>query len=119
MQLVYIGIFSFVYSLQKIRFALVFYVKLLVCISQLQDSDDDDWFPEDIFEAFKELRKRKIFDVEDMYTIADAWGWTWEKDIKNKPPRRWNQEWEVELAVQIMTKVCTRAISVYQVSLIF
>ncbi|CAM8894606.1 unnamed protein product [Rhodiola kirilowii] len=71
----------------------------------MEDSDDDDWFPEDIFEAFKELRKRKVFDVEDMYTIADAWGWTWEKDIKNKPPRRWSQEWEVELAIKIMSKV--------------
>lgn len=69
-----------------------------------QDSDDDDWFPEDIHEAFKELRKRKVFDVEDMYTIADAWGWTWERDLKNRPPRRWSQEWEVELAVKVMQK---------------
>ncbi|XP_039002201.1 uncharacterized protein LOC120128603 [Hibiscus syriacus] len=42
------------------------------------DIDDEDWFPEDIFEAFQELRNRKVFDVEDMYTIADVWGWTWE-----------------------------------------
>lgn len=71
----------------------------------MEDSDDDDWFPEDIHEAFKELRKRKVFDVEDMYTIADAWGWTWERDLKNRPPRRWSQEWEVELAVKVMQKV--------------
>ncbi|KAG5611182.1 hypothetical protein H5410_022463 [Solanum commersonii] len=68
------------------------------------DDDDDDWFPLDIHEAFVELRKRKVFDVSDMYTITDAWGWTWEKEIKNKAPRRWSQEWEVELGIKVMTK---------------
>lgn len=70
----------------------------------MQDDDDEDWFPEDIFEAFKELRKRKVFDVSDMYTLADAWGWTWERELKNVTPRRWSQEWEVELAVKVMLK---------------
>ncbi|XP_031119932.1 uncharacterized protein LOC116023100 isoform X2 [Ipomoea triloba] len=69
------------------------------------DDDDEDWIPLDIHEALKEMRKRKIFDVEDMYTIADVWGWTWEKELKNKPPRRWSQEWEVELGIEIMSKV--------------
>nr|XP_016470082.1 PREDICTED: uncharacterized protein LOC107792384 [Nicotiana tabacum] len=69
------------------------------------DDDDDDWFPLDIQEAFVEMRKRNIFDVSDMYTITDAWGWTWEKEIKNKPPQRWSQEWEVELGIKVMTKV--------------
>lgn len=72
-----------------------------------QDDDDDDWFPEDIFEAFKEMRKRKVFDVSDMYTIADAWGWTWEREIKNKTPQKWSQEWEVELAMKVMLKACS------------
>lgn len=45
-----------------------------------------------------------MFDVSDMYTIADVWGWTWEKDFKNKTPRKWSQEWEVELAIMLMTK---------------
>ncbi|KAK2637962.1 hypothetical protein Ddye_025757 [Dipteronia dyeriana] len=71
----------------------------------VEDDDDDDWFPEDIFEAFKELRKRKVFDVSDMYTIADAWGWTWERELKKKHPQRWSQEWEVELAIEVMQKV--------------
>ncbi|EXB93125.1 Pentatricopeptide repeat-containing protein [Morus notabilis] len=71
----------------------------------VEDDADDDWFPEDIFEAFKELRKRKVFDVDDMYTLADAWGWTWEKDLDNRPPRRWSQEWEVELAIKVMLKI--------------
>ncbi|GAV69752.1 SAP domain-containing protein/PPR_3 domain-containing protein [Cephalotus follicularis] len=71
----------------------------------MEDDDDDDWFPEDIFEAFKELRKRKVFDVSDMYTIADAWGWTWERELKKRPPLRWSQEWEVELAIKVMLKV--------------
>ncbi|XP_015882069.1 uncharacterized protein LOC107417923 [Ziziphus jujuba] len=71
----------------------------------VENDDDDDWFPEDIFEAFKELRKRKVFDVDDMYTIADAWSWTWERELKNRCPRRWSQEWEVELAIKVMLKV--------------
>ncbi|KAG7575950.1 SAP domain superfamily [Arabidopsis thaliana x Arabidopsis arenosa] len=71
----------------------------------LEDDADEDWFPEDPFEAFKEMRERKVFDVSDMYTIADVWGWTWEKDFKNKTPRKWSQEWEVELAIVLMTKV--------------
>ncbi|OIW07179.1 hypothetical protein TanjilG_10152 [Lupinus angustifolius] len=74
----------------------------------VEDDADDDWFPDDIFEAFKELRKRKVFDVSDMYTLADAWGWTWERELKNKPPRRWSQEWEVELAIKVMQKaICS------------
>ncbi|GFZ14394.1 plastid transcriptionally active 3 [Actinidia rufa] len=54
----------------------------------VEDDDDEDWFPEDIHEALKELRNRKVFDVSDIYTIADAWGWTWERELKNKPPRK-------------------------------
>ncbi|XP_010264002.1 PREDICTED: uncharacterized protein LOC104602125 isoform X2 [Nelumbo nucifera] len=71
----------------------------------VEDDDDDDWFPEDIHEALKVMRERKIFDVQDMYTIADAWGWTWERELKKRPPRRWSQEWEVELAMKVMQKV--------------
>lgn len=70
-----------------------------------EDDDDDDWFPLDLYEAFEEMRKRNIFNVEDMYTIADAWGWTWERELKNRSPRRWSQEWEVELAIKVMSKV--------------
>ncbi|XP_050223594.1 uncharacterized protein LOC126673481 [Mercurialis annua] len=73
--------------------------------ASLEDDADDDWFPEDPYEAFKELRERKVFDVEDMYTIADAWGWTWEREIKKRPPLKWSQEWEVELAIKLMLKV--------------
>ncbi|XP_043707409.1 uncharacterized protein LOC122656810 isoform X2 [Telopea speciosissima] len=69
------------------------------------DDDDDDWFPEDLHEAFKVMRERRIFDVSDMYTIADAWGWTWERELKNRPPQKWSQEWEVELAIKVMQKV--------------
>ncbi|KAL8104250.1 hypothetical protein AgCh_028463 [Apium graveolens] len=73
--------------------------------TSVEDDIDDDWFPENIHEAFKEMRKRKVFDVSDMYTIADAWGWTWEREVKNRSPRRWSQEWEVELATKLMLKV--------------
>ncbi|WOH12489.1 hypothetical protein DCAR_0831993 [Daucus carota subsp. sativus] len=73
--------------------------------TSVEDDIDDDWFPENIHEAFKEMRKRKVFDVSDMYTIADAWGWTWERELKNRSPRRWSQEWEVELAIKLMLKV--------------
>ena len=71
----------------------------------MQNDDDEEWLPLDILEALKELRDRKIFDTSDMYTIADAWGWTWEMEIRNTPPRRWSQEWEVEMAVKLMRKV--------------
>ncbi|CAI8603239.1 unnamed protein product [Vicia faba] len=73
--------------------------------NMVEDDVDDDWFPLDIFEAFKEMRNRRVFDVSDMYSLADAWGWTWEKELKSKPPHRWSQEWEVELAIQVMQKV--------------
>ncbi|XP_078442903.1 plastid transcriptionally active 3 [Wolffia australiana] len=73
--------------------------------ASFEDDDDDDWFPEDVHEAFKEMRERRVFDVSDMYTIADAWGWTWENDLKKRAPQKWTQEWEVELAVKILTKV--------------
>lgn len=80
------------------------------CINQLlympymQDDDDDDWFPLDLYEAFEELRKRNIFNVDDMYTIADVWGWTWERELKSRPLRRWSQEWEVDMAMKVMSK---------------
>ncbi|XP_031503067.1 uncharacterized protein LOC116266113 [Nymphaea colorata] len=70
-----------------------------------QDSDDEDWFPLDLHDAFKMMRERKVFDVTDMYTIADAWGWTWEKELKAKVPEKWSQEREVDLAIKIMSKV--------------
>ncbi|XP_058770620.1 uncharacterized protein LOC131644206 [Vicia villosa] len=73
--------------------------------NMVEDDADDDWFPLDIFEAFKEMRNRRVFDVSDMYSLADAWGWTWERELKNKPPHRWSQEREVELAIQVMQKV--------------
>ncbi|KAF6141154.1 hypothetical protein GIB67_006599 [Kingdonia uniflora] len=74
----------------------------------MEDSDDDDWFPEDIHEAFKVLRERNIFDESDMYTIADVWGWTWERELKSRPPQKWSQEREVELAIELMTKACLK-----------
>ncbi|KAJ0967374.1 hypothetical protein J5N97_024291 [Dioscorea zingiberensis] len=70
-----------------------------------EEDDDDDWFPEDPYEAFKEMRERRIFDVSDMFTIADAWGWTWERELKMRVPRKWSQEWEAELAIKVMQKV--------------
>ncbi|WOL00182.1 hypothetical protein Cni_G08895 [Canna indica] len=71
----------------------------------IEDDIDEDWFPLEINEAFKVMRERKIFDVSDMYTIADAWDWSWERELKNKMPLRWSQEWEVEIAIKIMQKV--------------
>lgn len=70
-----------------------------------EKEDDEDWFPLDIYEAFKEMRERKAFDVEDMYTIADAWGWTWDVEIRNRAPQLWSPQWEVDLAIKVMLKV--------------
>lgn len=71
----------------------------------VENDDDDDWFPEDLHEAFKEMRERKIFDISDMFTIADAWGWSWDREIKTRKPQKWSQEWEVNLGIKIMHKV--------------
>ncbi|XP_042432467.1 uncharacterized protein LOC122019019 [Zingiber officinale] len=76
-----------------------------VARASIQDDDDEDWFPEDVTEALKVMRERRIFDVSDMFTIADAWGWSWERELKNKKPHKWSQEWEVGLAIKIMQKV--------------
>ncbi|KAF9606353.1 hypothetical protein IFM89_025021 [Coptis chinensis] len=73
--------------------------------TSVEDDADDDWFPEDIQEAFKMMRERKVFDESDMYTIADVWGWTWDREIKKRTPQKWSQEWEVELAVKVLLKV--------------
>ncbi|KAL5702575.1 hypothetical protein ACHQM5_027777 [Ranunculus cassubicifolius] len=73
--------------------------------TSVEDDADDDWFPEDMQEAFKMMRERNVFQVSDMYTLADVWGWTWDREIKKRPPQRWSQEWEVELAIKVMTKV--------------
>ncbi|CAK7347737.1 unnamed protein product [Dovyalis caffra] len=62
-----------------------------------RDADDDNRFSEDICEAFKKMRNKKVFDVEGTYLIADAWGWKWEREIKRRPLQRWSQELEVEL----------------------
>ncbi|KAJ3682428.1 hypothetical protein LUZ60_015001 [Juncus effusus] len=67
--------------------------------------DDEDWFPEDPVGAFKQLHERGYFKAEYMYTTADAWGWTWEVELKRKKPEKWSQDWEVELAIKIMQKV--------------
>jgi len=40
-----------------------------------------------------------------MYTIEDAWGWTWEKERRAKVPETWTQEKEVDIAMKIMEKV--------------
>ncbi|XP_042467472.1 uncharacterized protein LOC122050643 [Zingiber officinale] len=76
-----------------------------VARASMEDDDDEDWFPEDVTEALKVMRERRIFDVSDMFTIADAWGWSWERELKNKKPHKWSQEWEVGLAIKIMQKV--------------
>ncbi|KAK9160150.1 hypothetical protein Syun_006491 [Stephania yunnanensis] len=78
----------------------------------VEDDNDDDWFPEDVREALNVIRERKIFDVSRMYTIADGWGWTWERELRNRPPRKWSQEWEVELAMQVMLKKAFRSYNI-------
>ncbi|KAG6535617.1 hypothetical protein ZIOFF_000639 [Zingiber officinale] len=81
------------------------------------DDDDEDWFPEDVTEALKVMRERRIFDVSDMFTIADAWGWSWERELKNKKPHKWSQEWEVGLAIKIMQKIWSFLVLAYYASL--
>lgn len=56
-------------------------------------------------EKFAKLRSEKLFEVTDLYTIADVWGWTWERQLLESEPERWSQEREVELGMQILQKV--------------
>ncbi|CAM6089761.1 unnamed protein product [Calypogeia fissa] len=51
------------------------------------------------------IRNEKLLDPSDMYTIADVWGWTWEREIRAKEPTRWSQEYEVQIGMQIMQRV--------------
>lgn len=99
------GYVMFVAFISRAEFSVpVIDFEAFFCLT-LKIDDDEDWFPEDPIEAFKVMREERMFDVSDMYTTADAWGWTWEREIKNKMPRKWSQEWEVELAIKIMHKV--------------
>jgi hypothetical protein len=47
----------------------------------------------------------KRFDVAELYTIADVWGWTWERELRELEPEEWSQEKEVQLGIEIMFKV--------------
>ena len=66
---------------------------------------DEYYFEFNLEEQLAEIKKYKIFGVEDMYTIADAWGWTWEKDLDVFMPEKWTKEREVTLGMKLMKKV--------------
>ncbi|MCO5580736.1 hypothetical protein L7F22_034606 [Adiantum nelumboides] len=66
---------------------------------------DDSLFEFNLEENLRDLKRFKKFGVEDMYTIADAWGWTWEKDLDINWPEKWSKEREVSLGMKLMKKV--------------
>ncbi|KAH9317723.1 hypothetical protein KI387_019492, partial [Taxus chinensis] len=73
---------------------------------QIWEDPDEDWFLNATTEEIcKYVKHQMRFDDSEMYTIEDAWGWTWEKELKAKVPEKWTQEKEVEIAMQIMEKV--------------
>lgn len=72
----------------------------------VQKETDEEWYigwP--VEEKFKLLKSERRFDVSEMYTIEDAWGWTWENERRAKVPETWTQEKEVDIAMKIMEKV--------------
>lgn len=81
--------------------------------TQLMDNDealkmqrrDEQYFEFNLEEQLENLKKYKSFGVEDMYTIADVWGWTWEKDLEIYWPEKWSREREVTLGMKLMKKV--------------
>eukprot|EP00250_Pteridium_aquilinum_P011356 c20008_g1_i1 orf=833-3826(-) len=81
--------------------------------TQLMDKDealemqrrDEYYFEFNLEEQLENLKKYKMFGVEDMYTIADAWGWTWEKDLEIYWPEKWSKEREVTLGMKLMKMV--------------
>ncbi|KAI5060042.1 hypothetical protein GOP47_0024462 [Adiantum capillus-veneris] len=66
---------------------------------------DDNLFEFNLEENLRDLKRFKKFSVDDMYTIADAWGWTWEKDLDIHWPEKWSKEREVTLGMKLMKKV--------------
>lgn len=74
------------------------------CIFLLQRRDEQ-YFEFNLEEQLENLKKYKSFGVEDMYTIADVWGWTWEKDLEIYWPEKWSREREVTLGMKLMKKV--------------
>ncbi|KAL3695612.1 hypothetical protein R1sor_009688 [Riccia sorocarpa] len=70
-----------------------------------QEPKEAEWLGLSFEQKIAKLRSEKYLDPEELYTIADVWGWTWEKDIRAKEPERWSQELEVQLGMQIMQRV--------------
>ncbi|KAH7276525.1 hypothetical protein KP509_39G010500 [Ceratopteris richardii] len=71
----------------------------------LETQTDDHYFEFNLEEQLEDLKRFKLFSVDDMFTIADAWGWTWEKDIGVHWPEKWSKEREVTLGMKVMNKV--------------
>lgn len=66
---------------------------------------DEYYFEFNLEEQLAALKRNKRFGAEDMYTLADVWGWTWEKDIGIYQPEKWSKEREVTLGIKLMRKV--------------
>ncbi|XP_057835918.2 uncharacterized protein LOC131046250 isoform X2 [Cryptomeria japonica] len=73
---------------------------------EIWEDPDEPWYLKaTIEEICKYLKYQMRFDASEMYTIEDAWGWTWEKEHRTKVPETWTQEKEVKIAMEIMEKV--------------
>ncbi|KAG6555175.1 hypothetical protein Mapa_003214 [Marchantia paleacea] len=70
-----------------------------------QEVKEGEWLGLTFEQKVAKLRNEKYLDPAELYTIADAWGWSWEKDIRAKEPERWSQELEVQLGMQMMQRV--------------
>lgn len=66
---------------------------------------EGQWLGLSLEEKIEMLKSEKRFDVAELYTIADVWGWTWERELRELEPEEWSQEKEVQLGIEIMFKV--------------
>eukprot|EP00249_Psilotum_nudum_P023175 c28772_g1_i1 orf=120-3080(+) len=74
-------------------------------ISENQDHDAEPSVDLTFEETLAKHIEDRWIDASDMYTIADVWGWTWEKELNAQKPEKWSQEMEVRFAMQIMQTV--------------
>jgi hypothetical protein len=77
------------------------------CKQEMKDPErrEGQWLGLSLEEKIEMLKSEKRFDVAELYTIADVWGWTWERELRELEPEEWSQEKEVQLGIEIMFKV--------------
>eukprot|EP00850_Spirogloea_muscicola_P010689 SM000064S19711 [mRNA] locus=s64:33689:38036:+ [translate_table: standard] len=66
---------------------------------------EGEWLDLTLEEKVAILKRDNLLSVEELYTIADAWGWDWEKELREREPARWTAVAELDLALRILSQV--------------